>query len=360
MSAVFTLTLFGVTNPITIPELSLDEQQRLAALHACEILDTLPEAEFDELVELAQQACETPAAAISFIDSDRQWLKGARGPVRGVARSHSFCDHTIRSSQPLVVQDACQDPRFADNPYVAGEPGIRFYAGVPLVTSEGARVGAICVLDRTPRALDGAQLRTLEILARQVSSLLDLRRQKATLQAALAERDAAVIRLELVQQLRTDTADAPDAAGAGRALVRAVAERGGWAAGALWCVRGDGGPLMNVGGYHVDGVTRALFAEASLQAVFTRGVGLPGAVWRAGSAVWLENLMDEPGMLRISAMRAAGLSSGAAVPVVLAGRVIGVLEMLAEHATQQDELRLDLLGLAAVEAAPILARCAPA
>lgn len=340
----------------TVPEPSLDEQLRMAALRACEILDTLPEAEFDDLVELAQQTCGTPAAAISFIDSNRQWLKAARGVERGVEREHAFCNHTIQGSGALVVHDAADDPRFRDNPYVAGGAGVRFYAGFPLVTSEGAHVGALCVLDGKPRALDSAQLRVLEILARQISCLLELRRQKAALQTALAERDAAVARLELVDAIRRASSSSPELDHAVRSILRVIAEPRGWAAASLWSVQTDGTALQNVGGFWLSSPARAPIEEASLQASFTRGVGLLGSAWRTGAPVWLESLLEEPGLLRVSAARAAGLSSGVAVPIVDGPRVLGLLELLSERTRLQDEDELGILTHAARELALLLAR----
>jgi len=350
-----TRTVVAVSNASTVPQPALDEKLRLAALRACEILDTLPEAEFDDLVELAQHACGTMAAAISFIDSDRQWLKASRGPLRGVAREHAFCSHAIQGRSALVVRNALDDPRFRDNPYVAGEPRLRFYAGVPLVTSEGARVGALCVLDSEARTIHDAQLRVLEILARQISALLDLRRHKAALHAAEGERDAAVARLELTTSIH-GIAEEHALPSALREAVRAIAGRGGWAAGAAWLVRASDSPLMNVGGYWVDDPAHASVEQASLQASFTRAVGLPGAAWRSGAPLWLENLVDEPGMLRVAAMRAAGLASGVAVPVVASAQVIGVLEFLSATPRPRAEDELDLLLHGAREVAALLAR----
>jgi GAF domain-containing protein len=339
----------------TLPAPSLDEELRLAALHACAILDTLPEAEFDEIVELAQQVCGAPAAALSFIDSDRQWLKASRGPVRGVAREHAFCNHTIQGHDALVVTDALQDPRFLDNPYVTGFPGIRFYAGVPLVTAEGARVGALCVLDNSARALDANQLRTLQILARQVSALLELRRDKADLQEALTQRDAAVARLEIAERIRCAVLEGTDASDSVRGAVRSIARWGNWDAGALWMVRADDAPLENVGGYWIADAARAPVDETSRQVRFVRGIGIAGAAWRAAAPVWLENLVEEPGLLRVAAMRMAGLSSGVAVPILAGARVVGVLELLSAPTRTRNDAEVDLLAHAAQSLATIVA-----
>jgi uncharacterized protein YndB with AHSA1/START domain/GAF domain-containing protein len=338
---------------IPVPGAALDEQARLAALHACAILDTLPEAAFEDLVELAQRVCGTPAAAISFIDSDRQWLKAARGIEQGVAREHAFCNHTIQGAGTLVVADATADPRFADNPYVAGYPGVRFYAGAPLVTSEGARVGAICVLDRQPRALDNGQLVMLEMLARQVSTQLELRRQKATLQEALAERDALEARRVLSERLREAVTAAEGARVAEASALAALAEPFGATAAAAWRVAREGAPLELVA-HAGEGAARGAFFEACGSTPFAIDVGLPGRVWRTRVPQWLESFTHEPALPRLSAARAAGLVAAVAVPLFDGGVCAGVIELFFAADHPRDEAVVARLVDAASELGALL------
>ena len=130
-----------------------NEQPRLAALRSFHILDTAPEQSFDDITLLASQICGTPISAISLVDEQRQWFKSIVGlDTRETHRDAAFCAHTILDpSQMLVVPDAAQDVRFADNVLVVGDPRIRFYAGMPLVTFSGDALGSLCVIDRTPR-----------------------------------------------------------------------------------------------------------------------------------------------------------------------------------------------------------------
>ena len=181
-----------------------DEASRLAALRSYRILDTDPEPAFDDLALLASHICGTPIALISLVDEDRQWFKSNVGlDVRETHRSVSFCAHAIQQDGMFVIPDATKDPRFRDNPFVKDEPGIRFYAGSPLVTPEGAALGTLCVVDHVPRTLTPDQRRALDALRRQVEAQLALRRNLLDLQAALRERDRAESdQARLVKDLR--------------------------------------------------------------------------------------------------------------------------------------------------------------
>jgi PAS domain S-box-containing protein len=154
------------------------EIERLRALHNYGVLDTPPEAGFDDLVTLAARICGTPISLVTLVDQDRQWFKARFGlGLTESPRAASFCSHVL-SGPPglLIVPDARNDLRFADNPFVTGEEGIRFYAGVPLCSPDGHPVGALCVVDRQPRTLSLDQQDALRMLGRQVMAQLELRR----------------------------------------------------------------------------------------------------------------------------------------------------------------------------------------
>ncbi len=184
---------------------STAEAARLAALGRYRILDTEPERQFDDLTLLASQVCGTPIALITLIDKDRQWFKSRVGvTVTETARSIAVCDHAIRQADIFIVEDAQKDARFATNPFVAGPAGLRFYAGAPLVTSDGHALGTICVMDSVPRRLTTEQLGALDALKRQVLAQLELRGNLDQLAVALAARDAAEReRQRLIEELRT-------------------------------------------------------------------------------------------------------------------------------------------------------------
>jgi hypothetical protein len=177
----------------------LPEEERLAALAGYDVLDTSPEAAFEELARLAAAVCETPMALVSFVDRDRQWFKSAIGvDATETPRAISFCAHTIEGEGPFVVADARADRRFADNPLVTGPMSLQFYAGVPITDDANAALGTLCVLDTRPRVLTPLQLNALRVLANQLLAQLELRRllaREESLRAAveLAHRRAAFL-----------------------------------------------------------------------------------------------------------------------------------------------------------------------
>jgi GAF domain-containing protein len=163
-----------------------DEERRLAALHEYRVLDTGSEMVFDTFTTLAAMICEVPMAMISLVDETRQWFKSKVGiRRRHTPRDISFCARTILQTNPLIVPDATKDPRFAGSPLVTKAPHIRFYAGFPLINSEGYALGTLCAVDRRPRRLSGGQSKAMALLARQVMAQLEARRVSAHLAEAL-------------------------------------------------------------------------------------------------------------------------------------------------------------------------------
>ena len=172
----------------TIP---YNEDERLNELYSYRILDSAGDSAFDEVVELAAEACDMPIALITLIDESRQWFKARVGlEVKETERSIAFCSHAILQDDVMVVRDTHNDRRFNDNPLVTGEPNIRFYAGAPLITEQGNSLGTVCVIDRKPRQLTPSQLKTLCLLRGHVITLLKIRKQNLTLKALNAELDA--------------------------------------------------------------------------------------------------------------------------------------------------------------------------
>lgn len=170
-------------------ELPKTEVERLNALSQYQILDTAPEAYFDDLTHLAAYICQTPIAAIGLTDADRHWFKSKMGFVSSEElRETTFCADVILQKDLLVVSDTLNDQRYTDNRFVTNGAHIRFYAGAPLVNPDGFVLGTLCVLDHVPRTLNAHQQEALQTLARQVVTQLELRRNLEVLEDSIAER----------------------------------------------------------------------------------------------------------------------------------------------------------------------------
>lgn len=186
-------------NQIPAPN-SQSEIQRLAALYELNILDTPPEERFDRITRLAGLLMQAPIAYIAFIDADRQWFKSRCNlDASETPRNISFCNYTIQQDDVMIIPDALLDPRFADSPLVLDDPHTRFYAGYPLSTPEGQKVGTLCVIDTVPRDIPPEQikfLRDLAALAEDQLALVDIIKLEQLVRTANAELAEAKINLE--------------------------------------------------------------------------------------------------------------------------------------------------------------------
>ena len=156
-----------------------NEDERLEELESYKILDTLPEESFDDITRLASKICDTPISLITLLDGSRQWFKSRHGTdLSETPREQAFCAHAIlHPGEALVVASAHDDERFMNNPLVTEDPGIDFYAGIPLVTKSGFALGSLCVIDTVPHSLSDEKIEILRLLANQVVKLLELHRQ---------------------------------------------------------------------------------------------------------------------------------------------------------------------------------------
>jgi diguanylate cyclase (GGDEF)-like protein len=190
------------------------ETERLEALRAYGVLDTEPEVAFDRLAQLAAEVMGTPVALISLVDADRQWFKARVGlDICQTSRDSAFCAHAINETDPLVVEDARLDPRFATNPLVLGPPMIRFYAGAQIRSASGHAIGTICAIDVRPRVMTPDKIRHLQGLAAAVVTTLELHRTMRDI-VALASIDrltGLANRARLARQLVAIIAERPRA-----------------------------------------------------------------------------------------------------------------------------------------------------
>lgn len=189
---------------VATPAIPPNEGERIAELRRLEILDSDREQAFDRITRLAAKLFDVPIALISLVDSHRQWFKACLGiSASETARDVAFCAHTINLDEPLVVADALEDPRFATNPFVLGQPHVRFYAGAPLRATNATNIGTLCVIDTRPRAFTGAEIDTLTELAALVIDELELRVARRTLQR---QREAMNRAAEAAERHQTELA----------------------------------------------------------------------------------------------------------------------------------------------------------
>ena len=164
-----------------------EEERRLKALAEYRILGTGSESCYDSITQIACHTCNVPISLMTLVDHDRQWFKSKVGlSINETKRDWSFCTHAIKESSPLIINDALQDKRFINNPLVTGDPNIRFYAGFPLETNEGNKLGTLCVIDRKPGKLTFEQITIMELLSKQIVSFLELRKRSLHLLDALS------------------------------------------------------------------------------------------------------------------------------------------------------------------------------
>lgn len=151
------------------PDLPVNEKTRIKTLKSLDVLDTEPEERFDRLTRMSQRLFGVPIALVSLVDENRQWFKSCVGlDVNETPRDISFCGHAILGDDVFIIADAASDARFADNPLVVDEPHIRFYAGCPLRSLNGSKLGTLCIIDRKPRNMTGEDIETLKDLASMV------------------------------------------------------------------------------------------------------------------------------------------------------------------------------------------------
>ena len=185
-----------------------NEKARLIELRTYEILDSPSEADYNHIADFAARLCKTPVSIITMVDENRQWFKAVKGlDFRESLREFSFCAHVVERQAMMAIPDTFRDAKFRANPFVIGDPGVRFYTGVPIISPNGFVLGSVSVMDFEPRILEAAQIAGLEILAEQVMAKLEIRRQQLQVEdvsqksaVVTKERDALNLKLRHTNQ----------------------------------------------------------------------------------------------------------------------------------------------------------------
>lgn len=305
----------------------IQEEQRLAALRRYQILDTPPEHDFDDLVKLAAALCAVQFALIGLMDRNRLWVKACIGlKIIELPREHTFSNYALtHPHEVMVISDARNDPRFDRHPLVMGEPFLRFYAGVPLVTGDGFALGTLCVFDTTPQVLPSLQRDTLRSLAHQVVMHLEQRWQIRQLKEAVAARETSerhaqrlvtelqrqARTLRLLDQVRDLMAQELELAAVLRAIVEALAHVFGFHFVSVYLLEGDKLRLQHQVG-----------CEYPLTLVKLRE-GALGRVARTGQPLLLADVRRDPDYLRLN----PAVVSAVMVPLCVQGAVVGVLKV---------------------------------
>ncbi len=310
------------------------EAARLDALYQCHVLDTASEGAFDDIVRLASRLCGAPVAFIGLMDRDRQWFKSALGlPASEIPRRDAvLCAEALARRDLVVVRDALADRRFAGSALVTGPPHVRFYAGVPLLTPDGVALGTLGVVDRAPRELSHEQADALRLLARQVVAQLEQRRLEAELVRTKRERERA--EEALVERARLDAL---------RADVRGALIEGNTMRGVLQ-------RCAEALARHMDAALACIWMldEATQMLVLRASAGLSAHVDGRHGRVpvglleirrlalerqpYLTNAVcDDPRIGDPEWARREGLVGFASHPLIVAGRLLGVVAMFARR-----------------------------
>ena len=317
----------------------LDESERLAALQRYCVLDTAPEPAFDRLTHILAHILGVPTVLVSLIDTDRQWFKSHHGlDATETPRDISFCGHAVYLRETLIVPDASQDPRFADNPLVSGDLGLRFYAGTPLITSDGFALGTLCAIDYVPRAAPTPdQIDIMVKLADAVVAALELRRfaQHQAEQAMLAT---------LLGQVAVSANQAPDLRSALSGLLPHLARYMGCdVCHVYWQDANAPDTFVSSGLWHVaQGKDYSGLVERPA-AIGTTCLGdLPGRVSLNGKPQVISNLANETGS-RVKLAASLGLHVGFFFTIQAEGKTQCLIECYGQACTLAHN---DLLAVA--------------
>ncbi len=310
------------------------EAARLASLHKYGILDTPPEAVFDDLTQLAAQICGVPIALLSFIDADRQWFKSSYGiEASEMLRCESVCSHTITQSEALIIVDAAGEG--IAHLHDRGR-SIRFYAGTPLIDPEGHGLGTIAVMDYVPQRLEPQQIEALKSIANQAVSHLEQRRRIQTLERRTVQPGETQQQLQLQYAVTRVLAESATLSDATPQLLQTICDDANWDFGELWLVDRSAAVVRCIANWSKRPGQFAEFEQSAQTWVFAAGLGLPGRVWSSNQPIWMTDVVHDEHFLRSHLAARAGLHSAMGCPIVSHDRTLGVMTLFTHRVQPPD------------------------
>jgi signal transduction histidine kinase len=336
------------------PALSPDETERLAALQALDLLDTPAEARFDRLTRLAARLFGVPIVLVTLVDRERQWFKSRHGLDLGeTGRNVSFCGHAILQAEPFIVPDAAQDPRFADNPLVVGTPFIRFYAGMPVASPDGYRVGTLCLIDRQPRTLTADEIDLLGELAALVAhecdnerlhrALSELADSQAHRQAGEADRRRAEQRARAHHGVTLALAEMPDLTEAIPAVLQGLGDSLDWDAAIWWHWEARSRRLQQQDVWTADPALREPLRQAGSACPLALEAGIAGKAGEWQAAAWVGDVAVRPASPWERALAENGLHGLMAFALCSGNLLLGVVELASRQPERPDAEVLRML-----------------
>ena len=300
---------------------------------------------FQDLAELAAHICQAPMVLVNILEGDRVTPAAHVGWIpEDSASGRLFCSHAMQGTGLFQVPDALADDRFAGSPIVTGDPGARFYAGVPLIAPDRRKLGTLCVLDSAPRQLTTVQAEALEALARQAVTQIELQHNLTRLESFLSDRRVANRRLAAQYATTRALAESDTFAQATPAILEAICDRLGWEHGAIWKLDQQDNVLRCVEFWHSQDIQFPEFEIISRRTTFPPGIGLPGRVWASAQPAWIIDVLKDPNFPRAPIAAREGLHAAFGFPIVLGGEVLGVMEFFSREVRQPDEDLLEMMA----------------
>lgn len=309
------------------------------------ILDILSEETFDDLTRLAAQLCNVPIAFLHVIENEHHHLKSLIGLDEQTHRSDLlFFSQVISYADIFVVSDASTDERFSKSSLVVSSPHIRFCAGIPLNTTDGYRVGTLCVMGPSPKILTPDQIEALRTLAQQVARRFDLWIQLIKMKQRTDEGKLFRERLAAEHAITQALAHSTVFSDAVPKILRIVCENLGWTVGIFWRVSDQVDVLTCVEIWRAPSTNAAEFESASRETILEPDKGLPGQVWSRKASAWITDVSEAALLERASIAAKAGLQGAFAFPIRDRNRILGVMEFFCSERREPDDSLLEMMS----------------